>query len=83
MYLMEGRKLQDSHLMDGREMLNLSLQTSLFRGFLRFLFLSTLFTHCSTNFCRRKDSQFDRQEKRYGGYEGKKQKKIVCYILDI
>ena len=56
------------YLMDGRKLINLSLPT-LFRGFLRFLFLFTIYKylelksiHCSTSFCSKKDSQFERRE---------------------
>ena len=40
---MGGRKLPDArYLIDGRKLLNLSLQRLLFHGFLRFLFLFTI-----------------------------------------
>ena len=56
--------------MEGRKLLNLSLQTLLSRGFLRFLFLFTILyilgvknRTCLSNFCRKKDRQFDIRKK--------------------
>ena len=66
------------YLMDGRELLNLLLQTLIFRGLLRFLFLSLYYAylelksiHYSTSFCRKKDIQFNRKKGRKEGCEGR------------
>ena len=58
-----------TNLMDDTRLLNLSLQTLLFRGFLRFFFLFSLLHmlrvkkhNYSKSFCRKKNSQFNRKK---------------------
>ena len=72
------------YLMDGRKLLNLSLQKLFFRGFLKFLFLFTILyilgVKKHTLFCK-KDSQFDRRKRQ--AIKEEKELFFVCYILDI
>ena len=70
MYLMEGRKLLDAQVFNGgQKLLKPSLQSFFFCGFLRVLFFSHFYIYlelksirCSTSFCRKNDSQFDRKK---------------------
>ena len=64
---MEGRKLLDAHVLNGRQEIAKHIVTN-FRRFLK-LFLFTLLNilklksiHCSTSFCRKKENQLDRKK---------------------
>ena len=69
MYLIEGRKLlYDQVFNEKQRLLKLLLQTFFSVDFWEFSFFSHLYTyvelksiHCSTSFCRKNDSQFDRK----------------------
>ena len=70
-------------------MLKLSLQSFFFCGFLRVLFLSHFYTYlelksirCSTSFCRKNDSQFDRK-KELEAMRKEREWFFVCCISDI
>ena len=69
MYLIEGRKLLDALVFNGQQEIGkpiVTLQTLLFRGFLRFLFLFTLsllyiigikkHIYCSTSLSQKKNT---------------------------
>ena len=70
MHLIEGRKLLDPQVSNGRQkLLKLSLQTFFSVDFCEFCFFSNFYTYLelksirySTSFCRRNDSQFDRKK---------------------
>ena len=72
MYLMEGSKLLDAKVLDGRQEIAKPIVTIIFVPwiFLVFCFFLLLFytylelksMHCSTSFCHKKDSQFDRKK---------------------
>ena len=77
MYLIQGRKLLDALVFNGQQEIGkpiVTLQTLLFRGFLRFLFLFTLsllyiigikkHIYCSTSFCRKKKNTANLTEKK-------------------
>ena len=87
---MEGRKLPDTNVFDGRqEIVNLLLPTLLFRRFLRFLFLFTLLYTLGVKKYRlfKKFPSLKRQpiwqEERDGGYAGRNEIIFCIYILDI
>ena len=69
MYLIEGRKLiYDQVFNEQQKLLKLSLQTFFSVDFWEFSFFSHLYTYlelksirCSTSFCRKNGSQFDRK----------------------
>ena len=69
MYLIEGRKLlYDQVFNEKQRLLKLLLQTFFSVDFWEFSFFSHLYTYvelksirCSTSFCRKNDSQFDRK----------------------
>ena len=69
MYLIEGRKLlYDQVFNEKQRSLKLLLQTFFSVDFWEFSFFSHLYTYvelksirCSTSFCRKNDSQFDRK----------------------
>ena len=90
MYLIEGKKLLDAQVFNGRQkLLKLSSQTSFFVDFWEFYFFSHFHTHldlksirCSTSFCRKNDSQFDRK-KELQAMKDEREWFFVCYILDI
>ena len=68
MYLMESRKLLDAQVFNGRQkLLKPSLQTFflwIFESFVSFhtYILELKSMCCSTSFCRKNDSQFDRKK---------------------
>ena len=77
------------YLMEARELLNLSLPTLFFVDFSDFCFFSLFYTYlelksryCSTSFCRKKDSQFDRK-KELKAIKDERELFFVCYIPDI
>ena len=69
MYLIEGRKLlYDQVFNEKQRLLKLLLQTFFSVDFWEFSFFSHLYTYvelksirCSTSFCHKNDSQFDRK----------------------
>ena len=66
MYLMEGRKLLDAQVFNGRQiLLKVYLQTFflwIFESFVPFHTFINKCIRCSTSFCRKNDSQFDRKK---------------------
>ena len=67
MYLMEGRKLLDAQVFNGRQkLLKLSFETFfvwIFESFLHFhTYLDLKSIRCSTSFSRKNNSQFDRKK---------------------
>ena len=74
MYLMEDRKLLDTQVFNGRQKLfKLSSQTFFSVDFWEFCFFSLFYTYlklksirCSTSFCHKNNSLFDRKKELWG-----------------
>ena len=90
MYLMEGRKLLDTQVFNGRQKLfKLSSQTFFSVDFSEFCFFSHFYTYlklksirCSTSFCHKNDILFDRK-KELETMREERECFFVCCILDI
>ena len=69
MYLMEGREQLDAHVFNGRQKIVKPIVTNIVVPWNFEIFFSLLYTYlelkslyCSTNFCPKKYSQFDRKK---------------------
>ena len=83
MLLVEGRKLLDAQVFNGRQkLLKLSLQTFFSMDFWEFCYLKLKNIRCSRSFCRKNDSQFDRK-KELEAMREEREWFFVCCILDI
>ena len=87
---MEGRKLLDAHVINGRQEIAKPIVTSTVAPWIFEIFVSLdYFVHtwsqkayCLTSFCRKKDSQLRRKEETSAMKE-ERELFFVCYILDI
>ena len=80
MCLMESRKLLDAHVFNGQQEMAKPTLQAFFSLFYTYLELKNI--HCSTSFCRKKDSHLYRK-KETETIKEKRELLFVCYIVDI